>query len=133
MRGLHPTAGFYIFRTNHNGDYMKWLVIIFCIMISAGLFAVVQGAEPTITMLGEGTVTVPADAAMVSVSVESNNENMTQAQAEVQTKMDHLLDVLKKAGVKDADILPGQSSGINRFQFSSNVRKRVNNTTGMGK
>jgi hypothetical protein len=108
---------------------MKWLVIIFCIMISAGLFAVVQGAEYPITVAGEGTVTVPADAVMISVSVESNNENMTDAQADVQTKMDHLLDVLKKAGVKDADILPGQSSGVNRFQFSSNVRKRVNNTT----
>ena len=108
---------------------MKWLVIIFCIMISAGLFAVVQGAEYPITVDGEGTVTVPADAAMVSVSVESNNENMTEAQADVQTKMDHLLDVLKKAGVKDSDILPGQSSGITRFEYNSNVRGRVNNTT----
>jgi uncharacterized protein len=108
---------------------MKWLVIIFGIMISAGLFAVVQGAEQTITMIGEGTVTVSADAAMISVSVESNNENMTAAQAEVQTKMDHLRDVLKKAGVKDADILPGQSSGITSFQSSSKVCKRVNNTT----
>ena len=112
-----------------NGDYMKWLVIIFCIMISAGLFAVVQGEEHTITMVGEGTVTVPADAAMVSVSVESNNENMTEARAEVQTKIDNLLNVLKKAGVKDADILPGQSSGITSFQSSSKVCKRVNNTT----
>lgn len=112
-----------------NGDYMKWLVIIFCIMISAGLFAIVQGAEHTITMVGEGTVTVPADAAMVSVSVESNNENMTEARAEVQTKIDNLLNVLKKAGVKDADILPGQSSGITSFQSSSKVCKRVNNTT----
>ena len=127
---LHPTAGFYIFeRYLFSGDYMKWLVIIFCIMISAGLFAVVQGAEYPITVTGEGTVTVPADAAMVSVSVESNNENMTDAQAEVQTKMDHLLDVLKNAGVKDADILPGQSNGVNRIQLSSNVCKRVNNTT----
>ena len=108
---------------------MKWLVIIFCIMISAGLFAVVQGAEYPITVDGEGTVTVPADAAMVSVSVESNNENMTEAQADVQTKMDRLLDVLKKAGVKDSDILPGQSSGITRFEYNSNVRGRVNNTT----
>jgi len=108
---------------------MKWLVIIFYIMISAGLFAVVQGAEHTITMMGEGTVTVPADAAMVSVSVESNNENMTDAQAEVQTKMDHLLDILKKADVKDSDILPGQSSGITSFQSSSKICKRVNNTT----
>jgi len=108
---------------------MKWLVIISCIMISAGLFAIVQGTEQTITMIGEGTTTVPADAALISVSVESSNENMTLAQSEVQTKIDRLLDVLKNAGVKDADILPGQSNGVNRIQLSSNVCKRVNNTT----
>jgi Uncharacterized conserved protein len=111
------------------GIYMKWLVIISCIMISAGLFAIVQGTEQTITMIGEGTTTVPADAALISVSVESSNENMTLAQSEVQTKIDRLLDVLKNAGVKDADILPGQSNGVNRIQLSSNVCKRVNNTT----
>lgn len=112
-----------------NGDYMKWLAIIFCIMISAGLLAIAQGAEHTITMVGEGTETVPADEAIVSVSVVSSNENMTEAQAEVQMKMDHLLDVLKKAGVADGDILPGQSSGVSSFQSSSKVSKRVNNTT----
>ena len=84
-------------------------------MISAGLFAIVQGAEYPITVAGEGTVTVPADAALISVSVESSNENMTLAQADVQTKMDHLLDVLKNAGVKDADILPGNPAGLQVF------------------
>ncbi len=108
---------------------MKWSVVVFCIMISAGLAAIVQGAEYTIAMAGEGTTTVPADAALISVSVESNNENATLAQAEVQTEMDQLLDVLKKAGVRDVDILPGQSSGVTSFQSSSKVCKRVNNTT----
>jgi hypothetical protein len=107
---------------------MKWLAIIFCILIF-GPMAIAQGAEHTITMLGEGTETVPADTAMISVSVESGNENMTAAQAEVQEKMDHLLDVLKKAGVKGEDILPGQASGISSFQSSSKVCKTVNNTT----
>ena len=107
---------------------MKWLAIIFCILIS-GPMAIAQGAEHTITMFGEGTETVPADTAMISVSVESGNENMTEAQAEVQEKMDHLLDVLMKAGVKEEDILPGQSSGISSFQSSSKVCKTVNNTT----
>lgn len=107
---------------------MKWLAIIFCILIS-GPVAIAQDAEHTITMFGEGTETVPADTAMVSVSVESGNENMTEAQSEVQTKMNHLLDVLKKAGVEDADILPGQSSGISSFQSSSKICKKVNNST----
>ena len=119
----------YLWRDSYMGIYMKWLVVVFCIMISAGLAAIVQGAGYTMTMAGEGTTTVPADAALISVSVESNNENMTMARAEVQTKMDQLLDVLKKAGVKDADILPGQSSGVTSYQSSSKVSKRVNNTT----
>ena len=54
---------------------------------------------------------------------------MTEARADVQTKIDNLLNVLKNAGVKDSDILPGQSSGITSFQSSSKVCKRVNNTT----
>lgn len=107
---------------------MKWLAIIFCILIF-GPMAIAQDAEHTITMFGEGAETVPADTALISVSVESGNENMTEAQAEVQTKMDHLLDVLMKAGVKEEDILPGQSSGISSFQSSSKVCKTVNNTT----
>ena len=107
---------------------MKWLAVIFCILIF-GPMAIAQDAEHTITMFGEGTETVPADTAMISVSVESSNENMTEAQAEVQRKMDHLLDLLKKAGVGDEDILPGQSSGISSFQSSSKVCKTVNNTT----
>ncbi len=107
---------------------MKWLAVIFCILIF-GPMAIAQDAEHTITMFGEGTETVPADTAMISVSVESSNENMTEAQAEVQEKMDHLLDLLKKAGVGDEDILPGQSSGISSFQSSSKVCKTVNNTT----
>ncbi len=111
------------------GDYMKWLVITLCIMISAALFVVAQGASHTLTIEGEGTVTVPADAATISVSVESRNENMTQARSEVQMKMDQILDALKKAGVKDEEIVPGQSSGITNFQSSSKVCKKVNNVT----
>jgi uncharacterized protein YggE len=98
-------------------------------MISAALFAAAQGASRTLTIEGEGTVTVPADAATISVSVESSNENMTQAQSEVQTKMDQVLDALNKAGVKDEEIVPGQSSGITSFQSSSKVCKKVNNST----
>ena len=95
---------------------MKWLVVMFCIMISAGLAAIVQGAGYTISMAGEGTTTVPADAALISVSVESNNENVTQAQDEVQTEMDQLMDVLKRAGVKEAVYCQANPAG---FQASS--------------
>ena len=106
---------------------MKWLVIIFGIMITAALPAV--GTNPTLTIVGEGTVTVPADTATISVSVESNINNMTEAQAAVQEKMGRVIDALKAAGVKDEEIMPGQSSGVSSFQSTSKVCKRVNNST----
>ncbi|MFZ2471035.1 MAG: SIMPL domain-containing protein [Methanothrix sp.] len=108
---------------------MKWLVIIFGIMIAALLPAMAMGTNPTLTIVGEGTVTVPADTATISVSVKSEINNMTAAQAAVQEKMGKVIDALKAAGVKDEEILQGQSSGVSSFQSTSKVCKRVNNST----
>ncbi len=108
---------------------MKWLVIIFCIMITALLPAMAVGTNPTLTIVGEGTVTVPADTAAISVSVESGINNMTEAQAAVQEKMGQVIDALKAVGVKDEEIMPGASSGISSFQSTSKVCKTVNNST----
>jgi uncharacterized protein len=113
--------------TAYWGYEMKWLVIMFGIMITAALPAV--GANPTLTVVGEGTVTVPADTATISVSVESNVSNMTQAQAAVQEKMGTVIDALKAAGVKDEEIMPGQGSGVTSFQSTSKVCRKVNNST----
>lgn len=93
------------------------------------LMAAVQGESYPLTVEGVGTVTVPADVVTISVSVVSNNENMSLAQSEVGEEMDRVTSALKKAGVKDEEVLPGQGSGISSFQSSSNVCKTVNNTT----
>jgi len=108
---------------------MKRLAILLGIMIFAALSAQAVGENPNLTILGEGTVTVPADTVTISVSVQSNNENMTLAQSEVQEKMNKVVDTLKAAGVKDEEILPGQASGITNIQSSSRSCKVVNNTT----
>ncbi len=108
---------------------MKWLVMIFGIMITTLHPAMAMGTNPTLTIVGEGTVTVPADTTTVSVSVQSNINNMTAAQAAVQEKMGRVIDALKAAGIKDEEILPGQSSGVTSFQSTSKVCKRVNNST----
>ena len=108
---------------------MKWLVLIFGIMITALHPAMAMGTNPTLTIVGEGTVTVPADTTTFSVSVESNINNMTAAQAAVQEKMERVIDALKAAGVKDEEILPGRSSGVTSFQSNSKVCKSVNNST----
>ena len=111
------------------GTYMKWLVIIFGIMITAFLPAMAVGMNPTLTVVGEGTVSVPADTATISVSVQSGNENMTEASVAVQEKMAQVIDALKAAGVKDEEIMPGQASGVTSYQSTSKVCKRVNNST----
>lgn len=108
---------------------MKWLAIIFGIMITASLPAMAVGMNPTLTIVGEGTVTVPADTATISVSVESSIENMTAAQMAAQEKMGQVINALKAAGVKDEEILPGQASGQSSYQSTSRVCKRVNNST----
>jgi uncharacterized protein len=108
---------------------MKWLVIIFGIMITAFLPATAVGMNPTLTVVGEGTVSVPADIATISVSVQSGNGNMTEASASVQEKMAQVIDALKVAGIKDEEIMPGQASGVTSYQSTSKVCKRVNNST----
>ncbi len=108
---------------------MKWLVIMLGIMITALLPAMAVGTNPTLTIVGEGTVTVPADTATISVSVESGVNNMTEAQTAVQEMMDRVIDALKAAGVKDEEIMPGRSSGVSSFQSTSKVCKTVNNST----
>lgn len=87
------------------------------------------GMNPTLTVVGEGKVSVPADIATISVFVQSGNENMTEASASVQEKMAQVINALKAAGVKDEEIMPGQASGVTSYQSTSKVCKRVNNST----
>ncbi len=108
---------------------MKWLVIIFGIMITASLPVMAVGMNPALPVVGEGTVSVPADIATISVSVVSGNENMTEASASVQAKMAQVIDALKAAGVKDEEIMPDQASGVRSYQSTSKVCKKVNNST----
>jgi len=110
------------------GINMKWSVVLFCVIIWNALFGAAVGDIYPLTVEGVGTVTVPADIVTISVSVESSNENITQAQYEVGEEMNRVISALKKAGVKDEEILPGQGSGISSFQSSSKVCKTVNNT-----
>jgi uncharacterized protein YggE len=108
---------------------MKWLVIIFGIMIAILQPSMAVGMNPTLTVVGEGKVSVPADIATISVFVQSGNENMTEASASVQEKMAQVINALKAAGVKDEEIMPGQASGVTSYQSTSKVCKRVNNST----
>lgn len=108
---------------------MKWLVPALAILIAAFFPAMVMGANPTLTVIGEGTVSVPADSVMISVYVESRLGNSSAAQTEVMEMMNRTIDAMKAAGVKDENIMAGQASSATSFQSTSKVCRKVNNST----
>lgn len=109
---------------------MKRLAILLSFIILAALSAsTAQDDNPTLSVMGEGTVTVPADTVTISVTVESHNENSTLAQAENQEMLNRTKEALMAAGVKPEEIMSGKSSGLTSFQSSSRVCHTVNNTT----
>ena len=108
---------------------MKWLVPALAILMAAFCPAMVMGANPTLTVIGEGTATMPADSVVISVYVESRLGNSSAAQKEVMEMMDQVIDAMKAAGVKDEDIMAGQASSATSFQSTSKVCRKVNNST----
>lgn len=108
---------------------MKWLVLALAILMAAFFPTMVMGANPTLTVIGEGTATVPADSVVISVYVESRLGNSSAAQKEVMEMMDQVIDAMKAAGVKDEDIMAGQASSATSFQSTSKVCRKVNNST----
>jgi hypothetical protein len=109
---------------------MKRLAILLSFIVLAALSAnAAEDDSPTLSVVGEGTVSVPADTVMISVSVESSNENSTLANAEIQEKLDRTKEALTAAGVKPEEILSGQSSGLMSFQFSGSACRSENNST----
>jgi uncharacterized protein len=109
---------------------VKRLAIWLGIMILVLFPACAAGQEnPSLTVMGEGTVTVPADAVTIIVAVEGENENLTLAEERAQDMQNNLIDALKAAGLKPNEITPGQGSGISSFSSTSKVCKTINNNT----
>jgi len=91
-------------------------------------FAAGQG-NPTLTVMGEGTLTAPADTVTIIATVESDNENLTLAEESAQEMQNKTIEALKEAGLKQSEITPSQGSGISSFSSSSRVCRTVNNNT----
>jgi len=109
---------------------MKSLVVILGMILCAGLLPGSSGQDnPGLTVIGEGTVTVPADTVNIAVSAQSRNSNQTLAEEEAQETLDRTVEALLAAGVRRDQILSGQSSGRSSFQSQSRVCRTVNNTT----
>ncbi len=108
---------------------MKSIAVILAIIVSACIPVGAADANPTIQVMGEGTVTVPADMVTIAATVESNNENSTVAEAQAQNMLNETIQALRNAGVEEKDISASSGSGVSSFQSSSKVCRTVNNNT----
>jgi uncharacterized protein YggE len=85
--------------------------------------------NPTISTIGEGTVSVPADTATIIVSVSSGSGNTSQDQASVQEMMDKAIRALKAAGIRDDEITLDESASLSSASSRSEICQTVNNKT----
>ncbi len=109
---------------------MKRLAILLVLALLTVLVVSAAGQRTQgISVLGEGTATVPADTVIISVEVQSNDTNASQAAAENALLLNKTIEALTGAGVQKDEIMPGQSSGISSSHFESNICRPVNNTT----
>lgn len=115
---------------DYRGIIMKRLAILLSFIVFVALSAcTAEEDNPTLSVVGEGTVTVPADTVMILVTVGSHNENSTLAEAENQETLDRTREALMAEGVKPEEIMSGKSSGFTSFQSNSRVCRTVNNST----
>jgi uncharacterized protein YggE len=109
---------------------LKITAILLGITVLGVLSCTALGQEnPSLTVMGEGSVTVPADMVTIGVSVESSNQNLTLASEEAQEALDRTIEALLAVGVKREEIFSGDSSSVFRLQDQSSVCRTVNNTT----
>lgn len=108
---------------------MKSSTLAFGIMIAVCILMPAAGIAPTLSSVGEGVVSAPADTATIIASVGSGTGNMSQDQTAASDKMDVVIAALKAAGVKDEEIMPEQSSAVASFSSVSNVCQKINNST----
>jgi uncharacterized protein YggE len=102
---------------------MKWLAIVIGILLISCIAA--AGEIPSITVVGEGTVTVPADVVYIAVGVANTNDNATLAEQVNAAQLNATLEALIAAGIDREDILPGYA----RSTQSTQIYTRVGNNT----
>ncbi len=131
------------------------VIVTFLATISLqGTPAAAQGAEATpdsssprsITMSGEGRVTVTPDIATVTVGVETMQPSLSEAQAEATSKMEAIIQAAKDAGVAEDDIVTtnysvnviqeydrnGNPTEISGYRVGNQVELTVRNIDDLG-
>lgn len=113
-----------------------------------------QGAEatpgspspPSVTVSGEGRVTVTPDIATVTVGVETMQSSLSEAQAEATSKMEAIIQAATDAGIADEDIVTtnyavnviqeydrnGNPTEISGYRVGNQVELTVRNIDDLG-
>ncbi len=81
---------------------------------------------PTLTVVGEGSVTVPADRVFVTISVTTEDDNLTDASIENADGLNRTIEALIGAGIPREDVSSGRGRSVQSIQTKSRV---CNNTT----
>jgi len=81
----------------------------------------------TLRVMGVATVTIPADTVLITVGVHSDNQNATLAAAENAMLLNETREALRRAGVKDDEMLSGQSTSY--VSLHNMVCNTTNNIT----
>ncbi|MDD1752542.1 MAG: SIMPL domain-containing protein [Methanotrichaceae archaeon] len=107
---------------------MKRIILLLAVitLTAFSVFAEEMG-YPTLTVVGEGTVIVPADLVYINVGVKSSLLNATSATAEIDQKLNQTIEALIAAGVDSKTILAEGTNSIPSGQSYSKICETVNN------
>jgi uncharacterized protein YggE len=105
----------------------------------------IQGAEPTVTVVGEGTASIKPDVAWLDIGVETSGQTASETAQNNQGKMDQVLASLQSLGIADQDIQTvayninpdygseqGQASGVTGYRVTNTIRVTVRNLDQVG-
>lgn len=107
----------------NNGRTWKIIALVVLILIVLKGFGGPRSWEgrdssfSTISVAGQGEVVVKPDIATISFGVTVENLDVSKAQTEAATKMNNVLDFLKKNGVEDKDIKTTNYSVYPRYDY----------------
>lgn len=109
------------------GCVMKNVAIVLSLAFLAVAVATTAAEDTTtLTVAGEGTVTVPADTVYITVSVTTSGDNSTKALEENVENLNRTIDALLNAGLDEENVLPGYGRSSQTIKTYNRV---CNNTT----
>ena len=105
----------------------KCLALAAAALMTLGMSTAALAAEPgTITVNGQGIVSVAPDLATIHVTVEKTASTAAQAQKEVNTKVENIRTAMKSLGVAEEDMKTSYVSVYATYSYNDNDERKLN-------